>query len=68
MDNYERQYMKKRKRPYLLARDIKTLRSQLRKMNKDKAYRRKVGKVGYRYVKRMHSPKVCLKRFFKLVE
>ncbi len=68
MNTYARQYMKKRKCPFLLASDIKTLRIQLRKLIKDKAYRRKVGKVGYRYVKRMHSPKVCLKRFFKLVE
>lgn len=70
MNDYARQYMKDReiKCPFLLADTEAKLKQLLKKLIIDKAYRNRRGRANYRYVLKNHSPDVCLKRFFKLVE
>jgi len=70
MNNYARQYMKNRKIkcPFLIASTEEQLKQHLRKLITNKAYRNRRGRANYQYVLKTHSPSVCLKRFFKLVE
>ncbi len=70
MNDYAKRYMVKRKLrcPFLIASTGGELKQSLRKLVADKKYRDRVGEASYNYVKRLHSPQKCLKRFFKLVE
>lgn len=45
-----------------------TFKNSLQRLITDDDYRIKNGQLSYRYVKRMHSPEVCVKRFMELVE
>ena len=70
MNRYARQYMRNRKLqcPFHLASTEEQLKRVLRKLIKNKGYRDRCGRANYQYVLKNHSPGVCLKRFFALVE
>lgn len=70
MNQYARKYMREHntKCPFELASNRQQLKAVLRKLIKNRAYRRKAGTACYRYVSRMHRPEICVKRFFSLVQ
>lgn len=69
---YCRAYMRKRKMrsSFKAVRmgDAKGLTDVLRRLVKERKHRVRAGRAAFRYVKRVHSPEVCVKRFLALVE
>jgi glycosyltransferase involved in cell wall biosynthesis len=70
MTDFAKQYMidKEYKCPFIVTGTEKGLKRALTKLVKNRAYRQKLGKAGYEYVNKMHTEKICVKRFLKLVE
>lgn len=54
--------------PFPLASDESTLKYLLKRLIMDKPHRDKLGRAAYKYVRKMHSEKVCVKRFLELIE
>lgn len=52
--------------PYLNSFDKQ--KDELRRLINDKSYRAQRGEAGFQYVKTMHSPEVCVKRFLEMIE
>ena len=52
--------------PYLASADDQ--KDELRRLITDEDYREHRGVAGFQYVREVHSPEVCVKRFFELLE
>ena len=69
---YCRDYIKRKnlKKPFtsVPSGNRRIFKEKLRMLISDKEHRDKVGDAAFKYVKRMHNPSVCVKRFLALVE
>lgn len=74
MNPYARRYMKRLSVkkgincPFLVVAKREPLKRVLRKLILDDKYRVERGKAGLKYAREMHSEKVCVKRFMKLIQ
>lgn len=74
MTPFAREYMKKLSEregincPFIVMAKREPLKRVLRKLVLDRKYQIERGKAGLNYVRKMHSEKVCVKRFMELVE
>ena len=74
MNPYARTYMKNLYEqegincPFTVVANRKPLKRALRKLVKNKKHRVEQGKLGLKYVRKMHGEQVCVKRFMELVE
>ncbi|GAH58075.1 unnamed protein product [marine sediment metagenome] len=70
MNKYARKYMQERKLrcPFIVCATEPELKRQLKRLVLNKQFRKERGEASFQYVKKVHTPKVCVNRFLKLIK